>query len=242
MVSWTEPSVGTPRQLTSPRRMIDLIQFPWSPFCLVQRRILEFGRVAFKVTDIPSTDRSLVWRVTGGQCYGVPVVRDGRRVVFESGADSQDIARHLDARFSLGLFPVEWDGVQEILWRHIESEIEGLTFRLSDIYWEERVPPAGACAFLRHKERKFGPGCIDQWRADEKPMLKRLALELEDFERMLVARPYLLDERPRFVDFDLWGMLAELEVVGHHDLPRQHKRLARWFKRMSTIQLPDLSA
>lgn len=221
--------------------MIELIQFPWSPFCLVQRRILEYGRVPFKVTNIPSTDRSLVWKASRGESYGVPLVRDGRRVVFERGDDTQDIARHLDETFSLGLFPVEWHGVQDILWRHIENEIEGLTFRLSDIYWEERVPKSEACAFLRHKERKFGRGCIDRWRADEKPMLKQLAEKLTDFERMLVARPHLLDNRPRFVDFDLWGMLAELEVVGHHDLPRQHKRLARWFQTMSMIQLPAAS-
>lgn len=222
--------------------MIELIQFPWSPFCLVQRRILEFGRVPFKTTDIPSTDRSLVWKATDGASYGVPVIRDGAKAVFESGDDTQDLAQYLDAKFSLGLFPAHWAGVQDILWRHIENEIEGLTFRLSDIYWEERVPKSEACAFLRHKERKFGRGCIDRWRAGEKAMLKQLAEKLGDFERMLETRPCLLDRRPRFVDFDLWGMLAELEVVGHHTLPKKHKRLARWYRSMSQIQLSDVSA
>jgi glutathione S-transferase len=222
--------------------MIELVQFPWSPFCLVQRRILEFGGVPFKTTDIPSTDRSLVWQATDGAAYAVPLIRDGAKAVFETGENTQSIAQYLDAKFSLGLFPAQWAGVQDILWRHIENEIEGLTFRLSDIYWEERVPKSEACAFLRHKERKFGRGCIDRWRADEKAMLQKLAETLEDFERMLETRPFLLDHRPRFVDFDLWGMLAELEVVGHHALPKKHKRLSRWYRSLSTIQLTDVSA
>ena len=40
--------------------MIELIQFPWSPFCLVQRRILEFARARFKIINVPSGERSLV--------------------------------------------------------------------------------------------------------------------------------------------------------------------------------------
>ncbi|MFO1512316.1 MAG: hypothetical protein U1F83_05275 [Verrucomicrobiota bacterium] len=41
--------------------MIELIQFPWSPFCLVQRRILEFSGVRFKTTNLKLTgDRSPV--------------------------------------------------------------------------------------------------------------------------------------------------------------------------------------
>jgi hypothetical protein len=39
--------------------MIELIQFPWSPFCILQRRILEFSGSRFKITNLPDTgDRS----------------------------------------------------------------------------------------------------------------------------------------------------------------------------------------
>ena len=61
--------------------MIELIQFPWSPFCIVQRRILEFAGARFKLVNIPNTDRSLVWKVTRGRYYQVPVLKDGRTVV-----------------------------------------------------------------------------------------------------------------------------------------------------------------
>jgi glutathione S-transferase len=81
--------------------MIELIQFPWSPFCLTQRRILEFSGAHFKTTDLPPQERSLVWQLTKQRYYGVPVLRDGRNVVFETGDDSQVIAKYLDLKLKL---------------------------------------------------------------------------------------------------------------------------------------------
>jgi len=216
--------------------MIELIQFPWSPFCIVQRRILEFAGVRFKIINIPNQNRSLVWKLTKQRYYGVPTVRDGRMVVFELNDDSQVIAKYLDARFQLGLFPFELEGVQAILWRYIENEIEGATFRLNDIYWREIVPPAEQLDFLRHKERKFGRGCIDQWRKQQGEWLKRLEQSLVPFEEMVAHHPYLLGNHPRFVDFDLFGMLENFLYSGHYSLPPAHNHLRDWHRRISKLK------
>jgi len=40
--------------------MIQLVQFPWSPFCIVQRRILEYSGARFTIVNIPNGERSLV--------------------------------------------------------------------------------------------------------------------------------------------------------------------------------------
>ena len=85
--------------------MIELIQFPWSSFCLVQRRILEFSGAPFKTTDIPPSDRSRVWRLTRQRYDGVPIIKDGRAVVFETDEFSQIIAKYLDAKLQLELVP-----------------------------------------------------------------------------------------------------------------------------------------
>jgi len=218
--------------------MIELIQFPWSPFCIVTRRILEFGRIPFKITNIPNGDRSLVWRLTKERYYQVPVIRDGRNVIFETGENSQIIAKYLNEKFDLGLFPRELRGLQSILWEHIESEIEGPCFKLDDIYWKELVPKSDQLRFLRHKERKFGRGCFDQWRAEQKDLLKELSDKLVPFEQMLLYKPYLLDGQPRFVDFDLFGMLSNFLYSGHYKLPAAHSNLNDWFEQMSKIKLP----
>lgn len=219
--------------------MIELIQFPWSPFCIVTRRILEYGEVPFKITNISSVDRSLVWRITKQRYYQVPVIRDGRNVVFETSETSQVVAKYLNDKFQLGLFPQEWRGLQQILWQHIENEIEGPCFKLNDIYWQEFVPKSEQLAFLRHKERKFGRHCIDQWRTQQKALQDELCEKLIPFEQMLLHRPFLLDALPRFVDFNLFGMLSNFLFSGHYKLPKAHSCLNEWFGRMSKIQLKN---
>jgi glutathione S-transferase len=216
--------------------MIELIQFPWSPFCIVQRRILEFSGAKFTITNIPNGDRSLVWKLTRERYYGVPIVRDGKSVIFEVNDDSQVIAKYLDSKLQLGLFPWELEGVQSILWRYIENDIESAGFKLNDIHWRELVPSSDRLRFVRHKERKFGRGCLEQWRAQEKDLLGQLQQGLVPFEEMLLYKPFLLDERPRFVDFDLFGMLGNFLYSGHYRLPARHTRLRQWYARMSKIK------
>ena len=220
--------------------MIELIQFPWSPYCIVQRRILEFSGARFKITNIPNGDRSLVWKLTRQRYYGVPVLRHGKSVLFEVSEDSQVIAKYLDTKLGLGLFPWDLEGVQSLIWRHIENEIEGIGFKLNDIYWREMVPAAEQLAFLRHKERKFGRGCIDQWRTQQKDLLAQLAQRLVPFEEMLMYKPFLLDHRPRFVDFDLYGVLGNFLCSGHYRLPAAHAHLRKWHKQMTRVQLQDV--
>src|SRR5882762_6617287 len=221
--------------------MIELIQFPWSPFCIVQRRILEFSGAKFKIINVPNGDRSLVWRLTRERYYAVPIIRDGRAVIFEVSEDSQVIAKYIDTKFGLGLFPWDLEGVQSILWRHIENDIESVAFKLNDIYWKELVPAEDRLRFLRHKERKFGRECLDQWRLKKKEMLAQLEQRLIPFEEMLLHKPFLLDQRPRFVDFDLYGMLGNFLYSGHYRLPPRHAELKQWYGRMTEIKFKSFA-
>jgi glutathione S-transferase len=221
--------------------MIELIQFAWSPFCIVQRRILEFSGAPFKITDIPNGDRSLVWRLTKERYYGVPIVRDGRNVIFEVDEDSQVIAKYLDSKLGLGLFPWKVEGVQSLIWRYIENDVEGFCFRLNDIYFKEVVPAAEQMAFIRHKERKFGRGCLGLWKKQKNELVAGLEKKLIPFEEMLMFSPFLIDTRPRFVDFDLFGMLGNFLYSGHYRLPKEHNRLKEWHRRMSQAELQSFA-
>jgi glutathione S-transferase len=186
---------------------------------------------------VPNGERSYVWKITGQRYYQVPVIRDGRRVVFEEGDASQTVARYLDERFDLGLFPLEHEGVQDILAGYFENEVEGFGFRLNDIHARELVAPSDWLPFLRHKERRFGKGCLDAWRKDQRVLMKGLRASLAPCERMLASRPFLLANRPLFVDFDLYGMVGNFLYSGHYKLPAGLGRLAAWYARMSVVTL-----
>lgn len=221
--------------------MIELIQFPWSPYCIVIRRVLEFSQKPFKIRNIPNGERARIWKLTQGAYYAVPVIQDGKQVIYEMTEDTQVIAKYIDAKFSLGLFPAEEEGVQSILWRYIENEVEGVGFKLNDIYWKEFVPATDHLRFLRHKERKFGRGCVDQWRMLKVSLLEQLETVLLPFEEMLAHKPFLIDERPRFVDFDLYGMLGNFLFSGHYNLPKAHEYLRQWHRRMGKVTLSQLT-
>ena len=170
----------------------------------------------------------------------VPILRDGRNVIFETSGDSQVIAKYLDDQFQLGLFPHDLEGVQSILWRYIENEVESRGFKLNDVYYEEMVPPKDRLGFIRHKERKFGRGCLELWREQQGQLFAELSAHLLPFEEMLTYKRYLLDMRPRFVDFDLFGMLANFLYSGHYELPKAHTQLKVWYDRMAQIKLTSL--
>lgn len=221
--------------------MLELIQFPWSPFCLVQRRILEYSGAKFKLVNIPPGDRSRIWRLSKKRYYQAPILKDGKNVIFETDESSQVIAKYLENKLGLGLFPREWDGLQKIVWRFIENEVEGLTFKLNDAYYREFVPTDEQWAYQRHKERKFGRGCLDQWFQQQKQLMAELVEKLVPFEQMLGVRPFLLDYQPRFADFDLWGMLANLQYSGHYKLPSAHPRLKHWWERMTKLKFEPQS-
>lgn len=217
--------------------MIRLYQFAWSPYCLVLQGILEAGRVPFLGVDVPPGDRSMVWRLTKERYYQVPVLKDGRNVLFETGHDSQVLAKYVDEKFGLGLFPREWEGVQPLIWRYFENDVEDVTFRLNDIHWREFVAKREHCEFVRHKERRYGRGCLDAWKSGAAGLSRNLEELLRFPEEMLATREFLLTDRPLFVDFCLRGMLANYLFSGHYELPGSRPRLRAWMDRMDSVKL-----
>ena len=75
---------------------------------------------------------------------------------------------------------------------------------------------------------------------DQKRLLAQLEQRLVPFEEMLLYKPFLLDARPRFVDFDLYGMLANFLYSGHYRLPMKHNNLKEWYGRMGNIQFKSI--
>jgi glutathione S-transferase len=221
--------------------MIELIQFPWSPYCLVQRRILEYGRIPHKIVNIPPGDRSQIWKLSRHRYYQVPLLKDGRQVLFETGQNSQVLSKYIESKFKLGLFPEQWEGLQSLVWRVIENDVEGYTFKLNDAYFREFVPAREQLNYLRFKERKFGRGCTDVWFVSQKQLVAELTEQLIPFEQMLGHRPFLLDDQPRFIDFDLWGMLANFLYSGHYKLPAAHPRIRAWYNHLSKLEFPRRS-
>lgn len=212
--------------------MITLIQFPWSPFCITVRHMMARNAVRFRFRNIPSHDRAAVIEATGGRAYTVPCILDGRRAVADLSDFGQDVARYVDRKYKLGLFPRNREGIQAILARYIENELEGIGFRINDSYLIPARPLVERTMLIRHKERKFGRGCVALWAKQRPQLIAQFAALLAPLDNMLASSPFLVGDRPLFVDYDLYGILGNYLFNGKTRLPSL-KHLRRWHAAMS---------
>jgi glutathione S-transferase len=211
--------------------MLTLIQFPWSPFCITIRHILRRHHIPFKPHNIAFHDRAPVITATKGAGYTVPCLIDGKRGICDVTDLGQEVARYVDRRYRLGLFPQRLDGLRLILSRYIEQELETVGFKVNDTYVIPKRPLVERTMLIRHKERKFGKGCVREWTSQRRSLCAKFADLLEPIDNMLAASPFLLADRPLFVDYNLYGVLENYLFNGKTKLPAL-KHLRRWHRRM----------
>lgn len=207
--------------------MITLIQFPWSPFCITIRRILERHQIPHRIRNIPNHDRTLVIKATGGRAYSVPCIVDGKTAVADFTDFGQEVARYIDKKYRLNLFPADKEGLQAILAQSVENQLEDVSFRITDSYVIPKLPLIERTMVTRHKERKFGKGCVQQWTKDRAQLTRRFAALLAPLDNILATSPYLVSDRPLFVDYDLYGILGNYLFSKKTKLPAL-PHLRRW--------------
>ena len=144
----------------------------------------------------------------------------------------QEVARYVDRRYRLNLFPKHLDGLQLILSRYIEHDLEMVGFKVNDTYIIPKRPLVERTMLIRHKERKFGKGCVREWSNHRKYLNSRFAELLQPIDDMLASSPFLLANRPLFVDYNLYGVLENYLFNGKTKLPSL-KHLRRWHRAMT---------
>ncbi len=213
--------------------MLTLIQFPLSPFCITIRRILEWHRIPFRLRNIAYHDRAPIIKATKGRGHTVPCLIDGTHAVCDRTDFGQEVARYLDRHNKLKLFPKELEGLQLIVSRYIENDLEGVGFKVNDTYVIPTRPLIERTMLIRHKERKFGKGCLQEWTRHRNDLNSHFAELLDPIDSMLTASTFLLTDRPLFVDYNLYGVIENYLFNGKTRLPKL-KHLRRWHHAMTT--------
>jgi glutathione S-transferase len=143
--------------------MLILIQFPWSPFCITIRHILTSHRIPFRLHNIAYHDRDPIITATKGRGHTVPCLLDRKHGICDVTDFGQEVAHYLDRRYKLSLFPKDVDGLQLILSRYIENDLELVGFKVNDTYVIQTRALIERTMLIRHKELKFGKGCVREW-------------------------------------------------------------------------------
>jgi len=217
---------------------LTIYQMDYSPFCIPITAALRAAGVPFETREIPNYDRTELLRLTNGTYYQVPVLVHDGKVITESSGDSEDVARYIDQHFASGrLFPAHLDGLQKIVLEFLSDDVEFHTFRLQDPYTNDRIAdPVHRGLFLRHKERKFGRGCVEQWRRDAAQIRADADRLLERFETTLRHTPFIFGDKPVYSDFLLHGILGNLTYAGHNPLNAHQSALKKFAETIGTYK------
>lgn len=215
--------------------MVTVLEFAHSPFCIPITQILTASGVDFTRREVSNADRSEILQLTGGAYYQVPVLIHDDRVIFESGPATQDVAHYVDEHFAgRRLFPEKLDGLQGIVIDYLEDNVEGVTFRLVDPYYLDAIDSVTERGMIiRHKERKFGRGCVEAWRQNAGSLRAEADRLLDRFEITLRHSPFIFGDAPVYSDFLLFGILGNLTYKGWNQLnPETQHALIRWQQSM----------
>ena len=209
---------------------LTIYQMPHSPYCIPITRALVALGVPFETIDITPHTREEVIRASAGRYYQVPLLEHDGRLIMESTADSIDIARHIDSSFAGGrLFPAGIEAAHLPLVAQIENEFELAGFVLMDAEYIAQIDDVVArMMIIRHKERKFGPGCVDRWRLQHDELFEHFVDLLGPCELTLGERAFLFGDAPVYADYALLGVVENVTYQGWNSLPEALGNVARW--------------
>ena len=211
-----------------------LYQMAHSPYAIPIRQALTACGVVYETRDVPNWDREEVIRLTEGAYYQIPLLVHDDRVVFETGGNTLDIARYVNATWAGGgLFPEGLEAPNLCLTEWIEDAVEGCTFKLADIHYVPAIDDIVARTMVvRHKERRFGRGCVEQWGREAENIRAALDGLLSRCESTLRDSPFLLGTSPVYADFALFGVLGNLTHNGWNQLSQDQIALQNFVERL----------
>lgn len=218
--------------------------FPHNCFCVAIFQSLKACRADPTIKTVSHGNRSEVIHLTKGACYQIPVLQDGATVIWESEADSQDIAEYVDAKYGNGrLFPSKTRALQDLILPHLEENCHHAVEMLTDVHFIAGIEDiAEKVMIVRHKERKFGKGCVDKWRAEIPQLYSKLERFVAPFEQLLFPNDFLLGDQPVYLDFMLFGIFTDLTYKNYYPFPEKYKALRSWYQRLAEFRYASVSA
>jgi glutathione S-transferase len=213
-----------------------LYQYTYSPYCIPIELVLRHSGIAYDVVNLHVGDPAPVIQLTKGAYYQVPVIEDlfNHELIYDKSPSGDDVPRYLAAQAPLmNLFPEKVAGLQRILITYIENECESVGFKVNDVHrdkWLKNDMERGL--HRRHKERKFGPGCLEEWDRNVDQLTEQFYTVLQPFEEMLGQHPFLTGDQPVYADYALSGVIGNFLFSGATSLPAHYLMLEAWYTKM----------
>jgi len=207
-----------------------LYRFEYSGYARFVQAAFDLAGVACELVDVPYGNRDELATLTGGYIQVPVLVTDGGDVVTDSRRIVAALVRD-DARFS-ALVPTAEAGP---IWAYVDwvaSGFEDVAFRLAAPGLRYRFrSPSERALFVFVKERKFGAGCVAQWKRDADALFERLVELLAPTVTTLERRPFLFGASPCLADAALYGQLVMLDFGAPDRVAGLAPALMAWKRR-----------
>lgn len=207
-----------------------LYKFNYSPYARKVELLLDLGGYQYERVEVPYGDRSELVQATGGYLQVPVLMTDDGRVITES----KDICEYLlVGEVEAKLVPAPFQGPIWAYCDFVDGALEDVLFRIaSPELADKKTTPADRAMFIYIKERKFGPGCINEWRETRATLAARATRLLRPTLRTLELQPFLFGEHPTLADAALYGNLAMLEVASVAHLSLLSEALLPYMRRL----------
>jgi len=211
-----------------------LYLFSYSPYARKVQILLELLGQPHEIINVKYSDRNELATLTGGYIL-VPVLVDDEGVVT---VESRQICeRILVGAAKQALVPAPFEGPIWAYHDFVDGPLEDVLFRIASPSLHHTFADAGERAlFTFIKERKFGPGCVDQWQRDRESLIERGRRLLAPSLATLEQTPFLFGARPTLADAALYGCLAMLECAEPELLDRLAPALGRYKQRVEAAR------
>lgn len=204
-----------------------LFQFSYSPFAAKVRSCLKLKQLQCELVEVPYTQRAELVKVSGG--VGIPVLVDGSTVI----SDSPRITAHLETKGgpSLRNHPLA-----VVLEQWADNWIEETAFRLACPGLEDRMGATqgeeARLMFRLVKERRYGSGCIAQWRADQAKYERETKAMLAPVVEAVRASGFVLGSSASVADAAVVGQLHMVEAALPGWVKRELPALSGWYEAL----------
>jgi glutathione S-transferase len=211
-----------------------LFRFRYSCYARKVQGLLELTGTPFEIVEVPYADRSAMLEAAGRYAYVPVLVADDGRVL----RDSRDIAAALvegDERF--GRFvPDEQAGPVWAYADWIDVQLEDVMFRIASPGIRDRFATENERVLFAHiKERKYGPGVIEQWAREQELLVKKARALLGPTRRTLARAPFLCGPAPTLADACLYGQLTMVQYARPQLGSAFGDEIAAWYRRLLSL-------
>lgn len=217
-----------------------LLQFPYSPFAAKVRICLGAKQLDCELVDVPYLDRRELVALTGKVM--IPVLVDGDRVI----EDSPRITAYLDERYGPSLRAGPLGSLTVTLEQWADQTLEDSTFRLACPglvsligTWDPGRELEAKAMFSLVKERRYGTGCIAEWKRDEARYTAKVIELLAPLSRAVEQRPFMLGDSLSLADAAVAGQLVMVEAALPGWLAKHVPGLTSWFARCQATSSPS---